>query len=130
MRGSKKASKVEGQYIERVKLRPCVACTLRVSWGVLDPSLAWKWGEFDHLKSGNVRRGAAVGICLCAWHHRAVPCEYAPGKFRSSEEMEQIWGTSKAQGSALFHETYGTQEELLEVQQWLLENASEYDPVE
>lgn len=125
MIGAKPATKAEGLHIDACKLRPCVICTLRCSWGVLAPGRVFRYGQFHHFKSGNIRRGHMYGICLCDWHHNGNPPEGV-----THEEANRIWGTPLAGrfgGSALFHQTYGTQEELLEVQQFLLETAEEFE---
>jgi hypothetical protein len=106
-RSTSTPTREEAARIEACKSGPCVACAIkgRASWG----------GDYHHLLSGGIRRGHLFGVCLCAWHHRAVPdwgCTH--------EEMRQHYGPSLAEGSKPFHAVFGTDQDLLDKQSELL----------
>ena len=55
------------------------------------------------------------GVGLCAWHHRGVPENF------SHAEAREILGPSLAEGSRPFHDEFGSDEELLEIQEFILD---------
>lgn len=75
--------------------------------------------EYDHSKSGNIRRGHDKGFASCLWHHR--------GRVEdgwSHQRMRAHFGPSLMDGSRLFANTYGTDDELIAKQTaWLEQNA-------
>ena len=67
--------------------------------------------DYNHAKSGNIRRGHMQGYALCGYHHRRIPFDgYTHADMRFS------FGPSLMDGSRLFHETYGPDDELIELQ--------------
>lgn len=111
-------TKAEAAWIVACKEGPCMACRVWAKSAPIDfhPVIGC---DFHHFKSGNRRRGHMFGIGLCAWHHRAVPdwgC-IAP-------EMRAHYGPSLMDGSRRFHETYGSDDELLQLQREVI--ASEH----
>lgn len=72
-------------------------------------------GDYDHKKSGNLRRGHRFGFCSCKWHHQGYP-----GEGWTSERMRQHFGPSLMDGSRLFHATYGSDDDLIALQDELL----------
>jgi hypothetical protein len=72
-------------------------------------------GDYDHKKSGNVRRGHKFGFCGCGWHHRGLV-----GDGWTRPQMRAHFGPSLTDGSALFARTYGTDDELIQLQTDLL----------
>jgi hypothetical protein len=73
--------------------------------------------DIHHLKSGNIRRGHQYTIGLCCWHHRGWPVE--PSYFPTDP------GPSLADGSRTFHEHYGSDDFLLQLQDIRLDNLRE-----
>ena len=73
--------------------------------------------EAHHLISGNKRRGHAESIACCPWHHRAVQ-PYGLTKSQATH----LYGPSLADGSKPFHAAYGSDDELLQAQNTLLEH--------
>ena len=65
--------------------------------------------EYDHSKSGNIRRSHDHGFPSCLWHHRRR-IEVDGWTFAA---MTAHYGPSLLDGSALFHRTYGTDDELI-----------------
>ena len=71
--------------------------------------------EIHHLLSGGIARGHRYTLGLCPWHHRGVP----PGD--SPEWARHTLGPSLMDGSRTFHAHYGSDEELLRVQDGLID---------
>ncbi len=101
-------TKGEATRIEAAKVGPCMACLALVMQQLLQPSLVVYGCDYNHAKSGNVRRGHAFGYALCKWHHMRHPLEG-----NTFATMRQIYGPSLLDGSRVFHETYGTDDELI-----------------
>lgn len=110
------ATLAEGARIEDAKVGPCMACLSLVAQGLLQGSLVVYGCDYNHAKSGNKRRGHAFGYALCVWHHRRHPMQ---GK--TFGEMREIYGPSLMDGSRTFHETYGSDDELIEQQTYIIE---------
>lgn len=109
-KGAKRATKAERERMARIKAFDCVACTItrvfRTATGV----------EVHHLLSGNKRRGHLFTIPLCPWHHRGDAGGWGV------KWMEANMGPSLARTSRKFRAVYGTDDELLERTNKLLEN--------
>lgn len=106
----------EAARIEASKVGPCMACLSLVAQDLLGPRLVVYGCDYNHAKSGNKRRGHAFGYALCVWHHRRHPM---PGK--TFAETREIYGPSLMDGSRTFHETYGTDDELIDQQTFVNE---------
>ena len=100
-------TKAEAARMDAIKAGPCVACHLRgvASW----------CPEVHHLLSGGRRIGHMATVGLCAWHHRAVISFACTGT-----EMRDHFGPSLNEGSKPFHREFGTDAELLAIQNALL----------
>lgn len=109
-----KPTKREAQRIVLCKEGPCVACVVRVRDNYPDGAPSYGC-DYHHLKSGNIRRGHRFGIGLCGWHHRGLLW----GNL-SHEQMRDVCGPSLMDGSRLFHETYGSDDEMLAIQDSLI----------
>lgn len=110
-RSTGKPNKAEAARIVAAKEGPCIAC---YSWfgGNIDMCL---WGcDYHHTKSGNVRRGHANGFGMCLWHHRGIAFN------GDAKATRTAYGPSLMDGSRLFHETYGSDDELIELQTKLI----------
>lgn len=90
----------------------CVACWLGGYWA----KAARFQTEIHHLLSGGRRRGHQYTIALCVWHHRSDP-DYGMTK----TQMAAKYGPSLAGGSKPFHETFGSDAEMLEAQNAMLD---------
>ena len=86
----------------------CVACYQRGIHGR-------GYIEIHHLLSGNRRIGHLASVSLCCYHHRAVTPD---GMSRA--EAEHTFGPSLANGSKPFRAEFGTDKELLDLQNALL----------
>lgn len=105
---AKKPTKAEAARMARLKEGMCVACTIagHIHCGSV---------EVHHLLSGNKRRGHLFTIPLCSWHHRGES-NLLGWKF-----LTNAAGPSLALGSKAFHIAFGTDDELLERTNKLLE---------
>ena len=101
----------EAERIELAKAGPCMACLVLQMAGLLSSHRAVYGCDYNHAKSGNRRRGHFFGFALCVWHHRRHPME---GK--TLAQTRAIYGPSLMDGSRVFHETYGSDDELIEQQ--------------
>lgn len=106
----------EAARIEVSKVGPCMACLSLVAQELLAPPLVVYGCDYNHAKSGNLRRGHAFGYALCTWHHRRHPLGG-----NSFATMREIYGPSLMDGSRTFHETYGTDDELIAQQTFVNE---------
>lgn len=117
MIGAKRATKAEMDHMAKCKEGPCIPCLSRYLQGKANPWDVFLGGDYDHKKSGNIRRGHMHGFCNCAWHHRGHPLQEM-----SHAEMRKTFGPSLMDGSRKFREEYGTDDELIALQARVLEN--------
>lgn len=121
----KGATKAEREHMGRAKAGVCIACLCRVAAGLLPakwaqvghdgtPAMYWGLLEYHHCKSGNLRRGHLFGFALCLWHHRGNQAPLPDGW--THRQLRDRYGPSLADGSALFRDTYGTDDELIDIQ--------------
>lgn len=90
----------------------CMAC-------IQDGTTGWQYIERNHILSGGKRIGHMATYSLCLWHHQAEPKEGMTKK-----EMYQYFGPSlKYPGSKPFRAAYGSDKELLDLQNALLGEA-------
>ncbi|WP_295516259.1 Ref family recombination enhancement nuclease [uncultured Stenotrophomonas sp.] len=109
-------NKEESARIELAKTGPCMACLALQMHDLLEPTLVVYGCDYNHAKSGNLRRGHAFGYALCKWHHMRYPMEG-----NTFATMRQIYGPSLLDGSRTFHETYGSDDELIDQQTYINE---------
>ena len=96
-----------------------MACTVMLSLGRLKPDEVVVGCDYNHAKSGNVRRGHRAGYALCTWHHRRHPIP--PMDIKATSRR---YGPSLMDGSSLFHMTYGSDDDLIALQsQWIRSQA-------
>ena len=112
--GGKHRNKAEQARIDAIKAGPCIACLQR-GHDVTGMGLV----EAHHLLSGGRRIGHMATVGLCIWHHRAVVFD-----FHSHAEMREHYGPSLAEGSRPFHREFGSDAELLAMQNGYLEEAA------
>lgn len=109
---TRKPTKAEAERMARLSAMPCVVCRLRLR-PLIQPSPT----EVHHLLSGNKRRGHLFTIPLCGWHHRGIGSQPVTGGDMTCD----LHGPSLALRSKKFHETYGSDNELLALTNELLE---------
>lgn len=93
----------------------CVACSVWAGAGQMPDGHIETACEYNHAKSGNIRIGHEAGFALCQWHHRGVPRQMWGAK-----RTRAHYGPSLMDGSDLFHRTYGSDEELIALQNAIL----------
>lgn len=106
------------------KAGPCIPCLAGVIAGVIEPHHACTGGndgqhdlpdmEYNHTKSGNMRRGHAFGFATCIWHHHGSQQLHALGM--SYDKAYARWGPSLFDQAKVFHFVFGTDDELIELQ--------------
>lgn len=108
MGSGKKPTRKEVERIVASKEGECMACALLAERDELEPELVVVGCDYNHAKSGNIRRGHRWGYALCVWHHRRHP--HGQWDFK---RMRHIYGPSLMDGSALFHSTFGSDDDLI-----------------
>ncbi|HEY3434262.1 MAG TPA: Ref family recombination enhancement nuclease [Solirubrobacterales bacterium] len=130
-------TKVEARRRDACKAAVCVACVVRQMLGALPAkwvmvghdgtgSLYLGLLEYHHLKSGNVRRGHMFGLGLCFWHHEGN--QRQPPEGWTHQSLRDRYGPSLKDGARLFHETYGSDDELLALQDEILRSYHPGEP--
>jgi hypothetical protein len=104
-------TKTQEQRFILIKEIGCVCCHLRGFPGV-EP-------DIHHLKSGNLRISHDATIGLCKWHHEAWPF----GNW-GRKKTERVLGPSLKEGARPFHDEFGSDEQLLEIQNQFLAAAT------
>lgn len=110
-RSTGKPTKAESARIVAAKEGPCMACLVRSDKGLMSFDDVVFGCDYNHAKSGNIRRGHMQGYALCVYHHRKHPIGWYTLK-----GTELKYGPSLMDGSALFHQEYGSDDELIELQ--------------
>lgn len=109
--GGKPRTKAEQARFDRIKSGPCMACIQRgidqTGQGIV---------EVHHLLSGGRRRGHMFTIGLCAWSHRA----YVWHDGITHAYCRKVYGPSLAEGSRPFHNEFGSDDYLLQLQEEFL----------
>ena len=106
-----KPTKAEQARFDKMKdMGACMACKQQ-NWK------GWQPIEIHHLLSGNKRRGHIFTVSLCSWHHRGV---YQSGHGHDKQTLTKLLGASLANGSKPFHAEFGSDDELLAMQNEIL----------
>ena len=108
--GGKSRNKAEQARFDRIKDGPCIACLQR-GIDLSGQGLV----EVHHLLSGGRRIGHMATVGLCMWSHRGVPFWLC-----THEEMRDHYGPALSEGSKPFRDEFGTDAELLQMQNELL----------
>jgi hypothetical protein len=107
-------TKAQRKRLHDVTHAQCIACTLNRGWS-LQPAYV-DGCDAHHLLSGGRRRGHSATVGLCPWHHRHV----RPAGCPSDKVARDLYGPSLAHESKAFHERYGSDDELLAMQDRIL----------
>lgn len=108
-RSTGKPTAEEAAWIVAVKEGPCLACLIRSGERMIGC-------DAHHLLSGGIRIGHLATIGLCVWHHRGMPIMDGHG----ADVCRKVFGPSLMDGSKLFRDAYGTDDELLQMQKEVL----------
>ena len=88
----------------------CVCCALDGRLGVP--------GDIHHILSGGRRISHRHTICLDPWHHRSVK----PSDTKlTTVRFKEVYGPALDANPKEFQQRYGTQQELLEIQEALIQ---------
>lgn len=132
MIGATPPTRAELAHMGACKAGPCIACLVGVSTGRILAAHACRGGwdahgaplpamEYNHAKSGNRRRGHLAGYALCLWHHHGSQQLHALGLARQT--AFERWGPSLFDQARAFHAEFGSDDELIEAQAWVLEHS-------
>ncbi len=111
MKRAKKPTKSEAERMDRVKNGPCLACQI---WGKSTKMTV----EVHHQTKHGRTLGHAFTVGLCHFHHQA---KLLPRGFDSRKAAAAEFGPSYADGREPWEKEFGTDEELLTMQNLLLE---------
>ncbi len=106
--GNRAPTKAEAARMRDAKESPCAACLRWAQLGNMPYEDVAVCCDYNHAKSGNVRRGHRWGFPGCGWHHRGLV-----GDGWTHASMRAHFGPSLMDGSRLFHATYGSDDELI-----------------
>ena len=108
--GGKSRTKAEQVRFDAIKAGGCMACIQR-GIDLTGQGLV----EVHHLLSGGRRIGHMATVGLCIWHHRAQLFW-----LHNNADMREEYGPSLAEGSKPFHQEFGGDALLLDMQNQLL----------
>lgn len=101
--------KADRERFRLLQVIGCIACTIDGRPKVPP--------DIHHLLSGGRRIGHQATIPLCPHHHRGL----IPADCRTAREAEERHGPSLAVSPRAFKERYGSEEDLLETVNYMLE---------
>lgn len=113
--GNRAMTQAESARVESAKTTACIPCLVWARMGRMPMEHVATCAGYDHKKSGNIRRGHAFGFASCDWHHQRLK----PDGWTFAA-MTEHFGPSLMDGSRLFQETYGTDDELIAMQSEIL----------
>lgn len=113
--GNRPMTKDELSRVLDAKELQCIPCLVWARAGNMPIEDVANLCQYDHKKSGNIRRGHKFGFANCDWHHEGIP-----GSGWNTPSMRRYFGPSLMDGSALFRRTYGTNDELIALQNEIL----------
>jgi hypothetical protein len=114
--GNRAMTATEGEIVSTAKQTLCVACLVWAEAGNMPMEDVAVCCDWNHTKSGNIRRGHDKGFAGCLWHHRGR-VELDGWTIRRTRNH---FGPSLMDGSRLFHATYGSDDYLIGRQRELL----------
>lgn len=118
-RSTGKSTKAEAARIDRLKRGECICCWLNREQG--RPTAYLGGCDAHHVLSGGLRIGHGATLACCPWHHRGAK----PYDGMTNTQATETFGRSLEHGSKAFHATYGSDTQLLELQDQLLADTGE-----
>lgn len=100
----------------------CLACRMNALRGLATASFRPKDLEIHHLLSGGRRIGHHATICLCHFHHQGKRLPFLEYGYKAQAE---VYGPSLEREPARFRAMYGSQDDLLQQQNQLLDRMDE-----
>ncbi len=116
--GNRAMTKAEGMRVVASKCR-CMPCLVWARAGNMPMEDVAVECDYDHSKSGNIRRGHGKGFGSCLWHHK----RQIEADGWTHAQMRAHFGPSLMDGSRLFRDAYGSDDELIALQTAELEAA-------
>ena len=113
-RSTGKATAAQVKRWDRMRGIGCVACRLNRYEDFRPTGMGL---EIHHLISGGRRRGHDETVCLCHYHHQA---KFLPADHKSYLQAAAIYGPSLEREPRVFAERYGTDDDLLAIQNELV----------
>jgi hypothetical protein len=113
--GNRAMTPAESARVVAAKQLACCPCLVWARMGRMPLADVATQSGYDHKKSGNIRRGHRFGFASCDWHHLGL---VADGW--NHAHMRSHFGPSLMDGSRLFRDVYGTDNELIALQDELL----------
>lgn len=113
--GNRAMTPAESARVEAAKTTLCIPCLVWARAGRMPMEHVATCSGYDHKKSGNIRRGHAFGFASCDWHHQRIK----PDGWTFAA-MTKHFGPSLMDGSRLFANTYGSDDELIALQTEIL----------
>lgn len=113
--GNRPMTPTEAARVVEAKTTACIPCLVWARMGRMPMAHVATCCGYDHSKSGNIRRGHDKGFGSCNWHHQALVDD---GWTHAA--MREHFGPSLMDGSRLFHDTYGSDDELIALQDEIL----------
>ena len=111
-------TKAEAARVMEAKTLLCIPCLVWARAGHMPIEDVANCCGYDHSVSGRIRRGHRFGFASCDWHHQGYPsCGW------NAAHMRNHFGPSLMDGSKIFHDTYGSDDELIALQDQLLQGA-------
>lgn len=109
--GNRPPTTAEANRIVASKEGRCMPCLSWAQQGYMQLQDVVVGVDYDHSKSGNIRRGHDKGFGSCTWHHRKHPVEGM-----TTAETRAKYGPSLMDGGKTFAAAYGTDDELIALQ--------------
>lgn len=113
--GNRPMTAAEATRVTEAKFLACIPCLVWARSGRMPMEHVASCCQYDHSKSGNIRRGHDKGFASCDWHHQR-----RIGDGWTFQRMREHFGPSLLDGSRLFHDTYGSDDDLIALQDELL----------
>jgi hypothetical protein len=105
----------ESERVMESKQLQCIPCLVWARAGNMPLEHVANLCAYDHKKSGNIRRGHKFGFASCDWHHQGYP-----SNGWNTPSMRRYFGPSLMDGSKTFAQTYGSDDELIALQNEIL----------
>lgn len=120
--GNRPMTEAQVERVEEAKTL-CIPCLVWAMRGQMPLAHVARCCDYNHTKSGNIREGHSRGYAGCLWHHRG-----RVSNGWTHRRTREHFGPSLMDGSRLFERTYGTNDELIEIQNHVLEHMPQGAP--
>lgn len=101
----------------------CVPCRLEAARRERPEWKAFRETQIQHVLDGGRRAGHADSYGACPWHHEGIPDTNREGQLRPAAEMVRRIGPSRKLHPEAYRARYGTEAELVAIQNEMLRAA-------